>query len=171
MIHCMNCNESFHKDCVDIAYKFDPSRKDYPKKFTCDNINISFRKEDIPFLANSDFSTKSKDSMILEANKCSSKRSDFANEENKCSICLQQIPLSTKNHILECTGTGTPLAPALKRIKLSELNKKNKKRMSDFGKIGEKLFKINKADENYHRGIAPVTRKLKRRQIFSKTKK
>ena len=109
--------------------------------------------------------------MIIKASKAKLKRDDFSNATNVCDICQTDIPLSVKNHILECSGTGTPLAPALKRIKLSQFDTKDRPMVLKFNKLGIKLHKINSANQDYHRGIAPVRRELKRRKIFSRVKK
>ena len=53
------------------------------------------------------------------------------------------------------------MAPAIKRLKLTEYNPKDKKKEEKFRKLGEKMIKINEACENYHKGI---TRKLSRRK-------
>ena len=170
MICCSICDESFHKSCVDLSYKFGfPSdKKDFPKKFTCENINITFHRNDIDYLIHEDFSHKPLKRILVQAKKLRLKRDDFANDSHVCELCKNPIPTSTKNHILDCPATGTPIAPAIKRVRLTEFDPKDKKLMQKATKLGEKILKINAANQDYHKGI---TRKLKRRQIFNSKKK
>ena len=167
LISCTTCSCRFHSKCVHMSLKHSMNRgfSDFQKTFSCDSLKFSFKKQSLPKLMNSDYDENELRMMLIPVLRA--KRTVYRNDDLECELCGSVIETNEKQHVLSCKGTGTPLAPALKRLKLQQYQPKIKSCKEKFKKLGEKILKINTVNPDYHRGI---TRQLKRRQLFKPSK-